>query len=138
MMQMKMPIKKLSSDSGFLSMEDILMGLRYAYYVNNVSTIPDAIYDSWEAAELRVAAKNSPLRKPGSDIKEDYELRIRALGMYFTFLKVEQPKSFVAMRPEKDYVFGPIQQKINCSLLQEPEVELVPKKKKPFLLKRKI
>lgn len=92
-------------------MEDILLGLRYAYYINNVSAVPDMVYDKWEKDCIRTAPKDSLLRKPGSDNKEDYPDRIRSLGMYFTFLMVKKTP--------------------------EPEIELVPKKKK-FLFKRKV
>lgn len=97
---MKFPSKK--STCPFLCWEDILLGLRYAYYINNVSAVPDMVYDKWEKKCLGEAPKDSLLRKPGSDRKEDYSDRVRALGMYFTFLMVKK----------------------------EPEFELVPKKLK--------
>src|SRR5437868_494576 len=84
---MKFPNKK---GSPFLSDEDILLGLRYAYYVNHISAIPDMVYDKWEKRCLGEVSQNSLLRKPGSDNKNDYPDRIRALGMYFTFLTVKK------------------------------------------------
>lgn len=70
----------------FLCNEDILMALRNAYYVKNVSVVPDVLYDKWEKRELRHASPASPLHKPGSDHNDDYSPRIRALAMYFCFL----------------------------------------------------
>lgn len=57
---------------------DVLMAARYAYYVAHLPFLPDHDYDQLEA-EYERAHGRLPV---GSEKKEDYPERVRALALY--------------------------------------------------------
>lgn len=60
---------------------DILMALRYCYYVKHTSILTDSEYDAMEA-EYRDLYGDLPV---GSDRPEDYTPAQRALALYLLF-----------------------------------------------------
>lgn len=71
--------------------EDVMLALRYLYYVKARPVVPDALYD---AAERHLLARTdlpdeSLMLQPGSDNPEDYPDRVRALAFYLQFLGIE-------------------------------------------------
>lgn len=68
-------------------MEDILLSLRYCYYVLAKPLIPDPMYDEMERdfMESGKCPKDSMLHHPGSDVQEDYLPHIRAFALYLLF-----------------------------------------------------
>lgn len=73
-------------------MEDILLALRYCYYVAHKSVVSDSAYDAMELKymESGKCPKDSPLARPGSDRQEDYLPHIRALSLYLLFAAYNQ------------------------------------------------
>lgn len=73
--------------------EDILLALRYFYYVKAHSLVPDTIYDLAEK-EFREREDtdifSTPLNLPGSDNKEDYPHHVMALSLYLGMVMEKQ------------------------------------------------
>jgi hypothetical protein len=67
--------------------EDLLLALRYCYYVLAKPLVPDPMYDSMEKKfmESGKCPKDSPLHQCGSDRQEDYLPHVRALALYLMF-----------------------------------------------------
>lgn len=84
---------KKKPQSELLPTEDILLAFRFCYYVHSISIIPDQDYDKWETAHMK-SHPESKLLDVGSDNKDDYSPRIRALGLYFALCLPRQKKKF--------------------------------------------
>jgi len=67
--------------------EDVLMALRFLYYVKARPVVPDALYDALEMEYLtQEVPDDSPLLNPGSDNPADYEDHVKALAFYLSFM----------------------------------------------------
>lgn len=74
--------------------EDVLMALRFLYYVKAYSAIPDDRYDQSERHFInREDIEDSPLMNPGSDNADDYPERTRALGFYIMLVTEERRRA---------------------------------------------
>lgn len=64
--------------------EDALLAHRYLYYVTKTPILDDSVYDQFEAEALEYGniPKDSLVRKPGSDRKEDYPDHVQAFALY--------------------------------------------------------
>lgn len=63
--------------------EDVLLALRFMYYVKHRPLLPDEMYDAAEREYLdRPDVEDSPLMQPGSDKRADYPDRVIALAFY--------------------------------------------------------
>jgi len=81
--------------------EDLCMAYRYQYYVLAKPLVRDLDYDKLEREVLEEVGENSPLRKPGSENKESYEPRIRALSLYLLLTFGEHKVTNKEKPPEK-------------------------------------
>jgi len=71
--------------------EDILLALRYAYYVHAKPLVPDTKYDEAETEYVnRPEIEDTPLMNPGSDKEQDYPARVRALCLYLGLARLDQ------------------------------------------------
>lgn len=72
--------------------EDVLMALRYHYYVNHKPICTDGAYDVAERDFLERPTTDfeSPVSAVGSDIPESYPLRIRLLAGYMSAINQER------------------------------------------------
>jgi hypothetical protein len=67
--------------------EDVLMALRFLYYVKAKPVVPDAKYDEAEKEYTdREEVEDSPVMYPGSDKASDYPDHIKALAFYLSLL----------------------------------------------------
>lgn len=74
--------------------EDVLLALRFLYYVKAHSAIPDDRYDQAEKKFLaREDIEESLLMNPGSDCADDYPERARALGFYILLITEARRKA---------------------------------------------
>ena len=72
---------------------NILLALRYAYYVKSRPLVTDEIYDNIERAYFGNKTEIHPkMRLPGSDREADYPPSIRALYMYLALAMHERRK----------------------------------------------
>ena len=71
-----------------IALRDILMALRWAYYVKGMSLVTDYEYDKLEKEFI---AQGGPPLPVGSSNPEDYPPGIRALGVYL-ILGGESPR----------------------------------------------
>jgi len=65
--------------------EDILLALRFFYYVKARPLVPDPHYDQAEREYMNRDTTNAfdnPLNEPGSDNADDYPDRVKALALY--------------------------------------------------------
>ena len=72
--------------------EDVLMALRYAYYVEAKPLVADATYDTAEAAYLQRddIPEDSGVMNPGSDNAKDYSKSQHALALYMHLRQLER------------------------------------------------
>ncbi len=80
--------------------EDVLMALRFLYYIKAKSVVPDARYDEAEKEYLlRDGTDDSLLMNPGSDNPVDYPPQIHPLALYLALAgaaagqATQQPKA---------------------------------------------
>lgn len=74
--------------------EDVLMALRFLYYVKAYSAIPDHLYDQAEKRFIaRPEIEDTPIMNPGSDFEEDYPERCRALAFYLMIVTADRRKA---------------------------------------------
>lgn len=83
--------------------EDILCAMRFLYYVKAKPVVPDALYDEMEREFINrpETPDEGPLMNPGSDRKEDYSERVKALAFYLAVLGWEAGQRSKA--PETTY-----------------------------------
>lgn len=65
--------------------EDILVALRFFYYVKSRPLVPDPMYDQIEKEYMARPTTDeftTPLNLPGSDKPDDYSDRVKALALY--------------------------------------------------------
>lgn len=65
--------------------EDLLLALRYHYYVKTRSLLGDKMYDEIEKEYMARSSTDeftTPLNLPGSDKPDDYSDRVKALALY--------------------------------------------------------
>lgn len=81
--------------------EDILMALRFFYYVKARPLVPDSMYDKIEKEYLTRSSTDeftTPLNLPGSDKPDDYSDRVKALALYLGLNDFAKLKAMAAQK----------------------------------------
>ena len=111
-------------------LEDYLLAARYCYYVKAKSVMIDADYDLLERKFLDEGHEESQLRKPGSDLREDYSPAIQALGAYLLMSQYERELKANGGRSSPQNLYKTLKLRgvicPNCGVLWEKNVPKCP------------
>jgi len=81
--------------------EDVLLALRFLYYVTAKPVTPDSVYDEAEREFIdRPEVEDTLLMSPGSDNKDDYPEHVRALAFYLSYMGWKTGQDAGASQPK--------------------------------------